>query len=401
MKNGMNRIIAKDKCSGCSACTAICPMQCISMIPDDEGFSYPEIDTEKCVNCNACVRVCPVRNSVNEVSFEQKGYVVSCNDDIIQRASAAGGAFSALAQTVIDNGGYVCGVALDEKFRAVHRITNNREDIINFSGSKYMQSDVECCFRSVLELLNKNKTVLFSGTPCQVEGLLNYVGKKNENLYTVDIVCHSVPSPGLFKSYIKYIENKYDDTICGVKFRDKRYGYSFPTIKLIGQRRGEFYYHGMESDPWLRAFFSNMCDRPSCYHCGFKKQYRRSDMTIWDCHNPEKYIRKISSDTGVTKVLVHSEKGLELFNQISDQYTCVEIDPRELVQSSDAMFHSIPMNQQRSTFWEDAKLLDGAALFEKYFPLSPKMYIKHYVRVLLVKLKIQKYIKCLYHLFRR
>ena len=202
----MIQINDKSKCCGCTACMSICPLKCISMTSDEEGFLYPSVDKNKCVQCGACDKVCPIQNVVEEIPFEQKAYIVRNKNREIKKASAAGGFFYNLGSYVIKSGGVVCGVVLDEAFHAVHISTDSEEDLIRFAGSKYMQSVVgNKTFAYIKTNLDKGKQVLFSGTPCQVEGLLSFLKADYSNLITVDIVCHSVPSPMIFDKYLEYI----------------------------------------------------------------------------------------------------------------------------------------------------------------------------------------------------
>lgn len=394
----MIQIVEKSKCCGCSACTTVCPRHCIVMIPDDEGFTYPVVDQNVCIHCGRCEKICPVLNANAEEPFQQSGYIVRSRHFQIRKKSAAGGAFAPMARYIVEHGGYVSGVILNEQFRAQHMIYGKGQDLSRFQGSKYMQSDLNGSFLEIRKLLDCGKTVLFSGTPCQVEGLLNSLEKAYQNLITVDVVCHSVPSPLLFEKYIQYIEDFYHDHIVYVYFRDKHYGYDYPTMKLVGEKRGDFYHHGMESDPWLRAFFSQKCDRPSCYNCVFKKQYRRSDFTIWDCHDAALYGLSFRDQFGATKMLIHSSKGKTFFKKIADQYEILEVAPQKLVENSPAMWRSVQLNSDmREKFFEDVRNMSGIQLFKKHFPLSRKAQMKHVVRVCMYRLGIQKTAKIFYH----
>lgn len=398
----MIRIEEKAKCCGCTACKTVCPMHCISMESDDEGFLYPIVDQDKCIQCRKCENVCPILNATDDIAFSQDGYLIRSRDPEIRRTSAAGGAFSPIAEYVIEQDGFVCGVYLNEQFRAEHIVCKDKENLFQFRGSKYMQSELNEVFSQILSLLEEKKLVLFSGTPCQVEGLLNAVKKPYDNLITVDVVCHSVPSPVVFDKYIQYIESKYQDKIISVRFRDKHYGYDYPTMKLTGQRKGEFYHHGMESDPWLRAFFSGRCDRPSCYKCVFKKQYRRSDISIWDCHNAEQYTEHFRDSSGTTKVLVHSGKGKQFFSEIRNRYDVIAVTPEKLVDNSPAMLKCVPLKEtERVCFFQDMQELSGSELIKKYFPLSLKVQVMHIVRVGMYRMGIQQKMKKLYHKIRR
>ena len=394
----MIQINDKSKCCGCTACMSICPLKCISMTCDEEGFLYPSVDKNKCVQCGACDKVCPIQNVVEETPFEQKAYIVRNKNKEIKKASAAGGFFYNLGSYVIKSGGVVCGVALDEAFHAVHILTDSEEDLIRFAGSKYMQSVVgNKTFACIKTNLDKGKQVLFSGTPCQVEGLLSFLKGDYSNLITVDIVCHSVPSPMIFDKYLAYVSKKYHDTIVDVHFRDKKYSYNFPTMKLVGSKKGEFYHCGMEADPFLRAFFANICDRPSCYNCHFRKQYRRSDFTIWDCNTVAKDAPEFNDGLGATKILIHTKKGHNILDEIGNSYDLIEMQTEQIINRNSAMFKSNMKSDHREAFFKDATVLDGYSLMKKWFPITWKHILKHKIRIVLQVIGLQDFMRILKH----
>lgn len=365
----MIQINDKSKCCGCTACMSICPLKCISMTSDEEGFLYPSVDKNKCVQCGACDKVCPIQNVVEEIPFEQKAYIVRNKNREIKKASAAGGFFYNLGSYVIKSGGVVCGVVLDEAFHAVHISTDSEEDLIRFAGSKYMQSVVgNKTFAYIKTNLDKGKQVLFSGTPCQVEGLLSFLKADYSNLITVD-----------------------------VHFRDKKYSYNFPTMKLVGSKKGEFYHCGMEADPFLRAFFANICDRPSCYNCHFRKQYRRSDFTIWDCNTVAKDAPEFNDGLGATKILIHTEKGRNILEEIGNSYDLIEMQTEQIINRNSAMFKSNMKSNHRAAFFKDATVLDGYSLMKKWFPITWKHILKHKIRIFLQVMGLQDFMRLLKH----
>ncbi len=249
----MIQIENKKKCSGCTACYAVCPKQCIEMKVDEEGFRYPAVDTEKCIRCGACERSCPILNPATEVPALQKAFLVQHKDDTVRLDSSSGGAFTAIASYVLSKGGVVFGAAYDEYFQVRHCYVENTAKLWKFRNSKYVQSDVGDCFREVRDFLRVGRWVCFSGTPCQIEGVNRFLGKQYEKLVLVDVVCHGVPSPLIWNRYLEYqrIEEQKPDNI---RFRDKFYGYKYSTMTLI--KGGKNVYHaGSQLDPMLRAFF--------------------------------------------------------------------------------------------------------------------------------------------------
>lgn len=236
----------------------------------------------------------------------------------------------------------------------------------------------------------------FSGTPCQIEGLKKYLGKNYENLITVDVVCRAVPSPLIFRKYVEYQEKKLSDTIRTVRFRDKHYGYKYSTMNVITDRNQGNYHQGVESDPWLRAFFSNICDRPSCHHCHFRKQYRESDFTIWDCFHVGRFSKDLDNDKGATRILVHTEKGREIFENIKEDFFYVEVSPEAAVAGAKEMQESVKPDERRQAFFEDANTMSGKQLFQKYFPVTFRVEAEHFIRLTCYRLGIYSMFKKLY-----
>lgn len=387
----MIEITDKTQCCGCSACAAICPKQCITMTEDEEGFLYPTIKKEECVDCNACISVCSIQRPAKEVRTKQIGYLMQHKDEAIRMESSSGGAFSAIAFSVIEQNGVVFGAAYDENFHVIHRYVETKEQIQLFRNSKYVQSTLRDCFREVKSFLEAGRLVCFSGTPCQVEGLVRYLKKPYENLLLVDVVCHGVGSPMIWKKYLEY-QNVIENGIDSIRFRDKYYGYKYSTMTLI--RGGKKIYHaGAQKDPMLRAFFSDICDRPACYQCAFKKRYRVSDITLWDCFSVYDFANEMDDDKGTTRVLCHSEKGANAINAALKMLNYREIDPDRLVKGSKEMFSAVKMNPRRERFFSDASNMTGTELFESYYPITFMVKLKTQIRTLLIKAGMYKFAK--------
>ncbi|HBE87449.1 MAG TPA: hydrogenase [Lachnoclostridium sp.] len=389
----MIEIIEKSMCCGCSACAEVCPKQCIAMQEDEEGFQYPFINKRLCIDCHLCEKVCPVINASAEQTKAQRGYIVQHNDDSIRIDSTSGGAFTAMAQYVLQRGGVVFGVALNEKLRAMHIFTENENDLALFRNSKYMQSDIVHAFTDVEHFLKNNRIVLFSGTGCQIEGLLRFLRKDYANLIAIDVVCRAVPSPLVFDKYIEYCNKQWDEPVVTLRFRDKYYGYKYSTLTMQTDSGKLNYHNGVESDPWLRAYFSNMIDRPSCHHCVFKKKFRQSDVTIWDCFNVGEFDENLNDDKGTTRVLVHSEKGQDLINEIKSNCRVVEINPERLTHGVKELVCNTPANDKREDFFKDVLIMDGESLFKKWFPIDTKAKMKHAIRMILYKTGLYAHVK--------
>lgn len=204
----MIKIIDKAKCCGCTACAEKCPKKCIEMKADEEEFLYPVVNEDECVNCGACDRVCPIQNPIEEVEHNQKGYLVQHKNDDVRLESTAGGAFTAIATVVIKKGGVVFGATYDNDFQVIHTYVEKEQDLYKFRNSKYVQSSVGKSFEQVKHFLLEDRWVCFSGTPCQIEGLNKYLGKKYDKLVLVDVVCHGIPSPLVWKKYLEVQKEK-------------------------------------------------------------------------------------------------------------------------------------------------------------------------------------------------
>lgn len=377
----------KEMCCGCTACSSICPTGAIEMVEDEEGFLYPSIDKEKCIECGLCKRTCPILNKQTTKNENLKAYIFQhCNDEI-RHESTSGGAFSAIAEEIIEQGGVVFGVAFDNEYNVKHTYVTKKEELSIFRNSKYVQSNPNTTFETVKNFLENDRLVLYSGTSCQIEGLKSYLKKEYDNLFTVDVVCRAVPSPKMWKKYISWKMEEYDSPK-KVFFREKYYGYKYSNLSIYG--KNSEYHSGVESDPYLRAFFSNICDRPSCYSCKFKTQYRKSDLTIWDCFNVEKFNKKLDDDKGTTRILVHTDKGADIINQISKNNICEQINVEDALSDFNGIFSTVKFNNKKQQFVNDMNVLEGEELFKKYFPDTFKIKTERNLRKTLLKTGLYK-----------
>ena len=391
----------KSKCCACTACKSICPQNAIEMKEDEEGFLYPSINMDKCVNCGLCKKVCPVLNKNNNLK-EQHAFIFQNKDDLIRRQSTSGGAFSAIAEEIINKNGIVFGAIFDEEFNVVHKGIETKEDLWRFRNSKYVQSDLRNTFLETKINLDKNRWVCFSGTSCQIEGLKKFLGKDYDKLILVDVVCRAVPSPLIWRKYLKLRKTQIKN-IKKIYFRDKIYGYKYSNLSIYDSNdlQKPSYKNGVESDPYLRAFFSNICDRPSCYTCQFKKRNRESDITLWDCFDVEKYNKKFDDDKGTTRILTNSEKGYKFIKKLKQKNKVEEIRVDEATKGFLAMFQSVKYNYNREKFLSDAKTMEDSELFKKYFKDSPKIKLERFLRKNLVRTKIYKKILKLGKIIRK
>lgn len=348
-------------CSGCSACSMICPQQCISMTADIEGFLIPVVDSEKCIECGICEEACPIINPIkkNEIPTIFAMYSL---DNMVREKSSSGGMFYYLADFVLTDGGSVFGAALENK-KVQHIGIDDKKDIKKLMGSKYVQSNLGDTFKKVNDILHNKQKVLFSGTPCQVAGLFAYLNQKRtsvENLYTVDLVCHGVPSPKVFEEYCALIEKKKENKIKNLSFRDKSKGWKNFCLKIEFEN-GQTLCEPAGKNMYMKGFLTNLFLRKSCFNCSFKGAERHSDITLADFWGINHVLPKFKDDDlGVSMVMVNSEKGMALIEEICKQGSLYKMpvnDCMTALKENSASIASVKINSYSTKFWND---------FEKY-----------------------------------
>ncbi len=391
----MIEIKDKKDCCGCWACKNACPKQCIEMVEDNEGFRYPKIDSAACINCGLCEKVCPVIHAeTKDEPFEQQGWLVQHKDEKIRQESTSGGAFTAIASWVIRQGGVVFGSGYRKgSFVVVHQYVEREEDLAIFRNSKYVQSEMGDSYRQAKAFLDAGRLVLFSGTPCQIEGLRGSLrGKIYKNLVLQDLVCRGIPSPAILNSYITLQQRVIGGEFKKVLFRDKFYGYHYSSFSIYNRDKSKDYHKGVDTNAYLRAFFNNLSDRPSCYDCRFKKRFRHCDMTLWDCFPIEQFTSKLDGK-GTTRVLVHSERGREVMKAAMADLRVVSVEPDKLTAGVREMYYSVPMNPKRPQFYEDFRNMDAEAFFAKWFPITWKVRLNGWIRLTCHRLGIYNLVK--------
>lgn len=319
-----------EECCGCTACESACPHGAIRMEADGLGFLYPRIDDSKCVDCGLCVKVCQFGK---EYSREGRWdvpevYAVRLKDEVQLSRSQSGGAFYALAVRMLERGGVVYGTGFADHFRVVHKRVETVAELEELRGSKYVQSDLRGVFPRVREDLRAGRLVLFSGTPCQVSGLQSYVGRRLQaGLYTVDLVCHGVPSPAVWADYVDYVERKTGEKCESVKFRDKTFGWA-------SHRETFCFAHGRKLDrvTFRVLFYKHYMLRDSCHVCPYTNLKRCSDVTVGDFWGWTRISREFGDNKGVSLVLVSSERGRELFDEAKSGIYLIPSNPTDCLQ---------------------------------------------------------------------
>ena len=355
----------KKNCCGCGACVQTCPKKCIVMKEDEEGFLYPQIDLASCINCELCEKVCPIiqvkTNKTIGTNNDPNVYVAYCKDECVRMDSSSGGLFSAIANPILDAEGVVFGAALDDENTVQHVAICEKLDLEKLRGSKYVQSNTLQTFSEVKKYLTAGKVVLYTGTACQIAGLKSFLRKDYENLYTIDVLCHGVPSPKLWNRYLDEQKKSHGADVRRTFFRHKKYGWKTYAVSL------EFtndtaYVSIFNKDAYMQMFLQNICLRPSCHSCQFKNIHRPSDITLGDCWGIEKYMPDMDDNKGTSVVLVHTKKGQELLDSISDKLVIrnAELD-QALPPTSDSRKSVVP-HKNRKQFFD--RLNQGASINE-------------------------------------
>lgn len=375
----MLEIKDKKKCCGCEACVQRCPVQCISMRSDVEGFLYPNINQTICINCNVCEKVCPEINQ-SEIRRPLKVYAAKNPDELIRLSSSSGGIFTMLAEQILKENGVVFGARFNEKWEVEHGYTDIQDGVAAFRGSKYVQSRIGDNYRQVEDFLRKGRKVLFSGTPCQVAGLKRFLhNKEYDNLLTVDVVCHGVPSPLVWRKYLeetirpKGVTGKNTvlsslntmPVITGISFRDKKLGwkkFGFEirssaseadenSVLKSGIHKERIYlYESLDKNLFMQGFLKNIYLRPSCYACSFRSGKSSSDITVADYWGIHRHYRLFDDDKGVGLVLVNTLHGAEVYSRLSvDGF---ETPYKHAFYGNQAMERDCSMPKYRDEFWK-------------------------------------------------
>ena len=357
-------VIDKNKCTGCMACKNICPKKAI-IEEKSNGFFYPKIKQEDCINCNLCSKICPVINNDAKSGSKIEAYCCINENENIRMKSSSGGVFTLIAQYVLQQKGVIFGSRFNSSLEVIHDYIEKEEDLDLFRGSKYVQSEIGNSYIQVKQFLQQGRKVLFTGTPCQVEGLLAYLQKDYPNLYTQDFICHGVPSPEVWKKYIEYKEKQSGEKLKKVNFRTKNLkGWTQFQVKYTYSTKEEYVNHN--DDPYMKLFLENFILRESCYNCKFKKVERNSDITIADFWGINKINPEWNDEKGVSAVIVNSNKGREIFENIKKNMKVLSVNIEDIAIHNSAIYQSVKYNNKREEFFKDLDKENFENIIEKY-----------------------------------
>lgn len=355
----ISKLASQQECTGCLACFNVCPANAIELFTDEEGFVRPTINPKNCIGCMLCSKACYPLQHNHEIridpSMKQEVLAGWSKNKHVRRTSTSGGAFFELAKSVLLVGGVVYGAALDDKNIVSHQRIDNVNLLYRLQGSKYVQSYIGKIYTTVKNDLNQGKFVLFSGTPCQVKALLcSLHSTQTDKLLTIDLLCHGVPSPMVYRDYLKYLESTFRDKISnqGVFFRDKKYSWSEYNMR-IKFNSGSEYISMSHADPYLRGFLRNYFLRPSCHHCSFANVQRPGDITLGDYWGfVGSGIKDYDDDKGISMIIINTQKALHFIKNIKG----LKMFKREMESVSNTTINfkgPFKPNINRQSFWED------------------------------------------------
>ncbi len=366
----------KEDCCGCCACVDACPQKAIVLTTDIEGFWYPEIKKEMCVDCGICDRICPELHIIDlkKNDFEKPVSTIAAvhKSMKIRWDSTSGGVFSAFAEKMYEQGGYVSGAIYNADFSVRNFISNKLEDLEKLRSSKYLQSKAEGLYSEIKNLLKKGERVLACGTPCQMAALRSFLQKNYDNLIIIDFICRGVNSPKVYRSYLDTLEKKYGGKVIYVKAKNKELGWRNLTRKVVFDN-GKSYYGVHMEDDFRRGYHTNVFCRPSCYECQYKEFPRISDITIADYWGIEKVDQNLDNNIGTSMILLNSKKGVSYFESIKNRIEYKETSFQSVLAGNLALTHSIaPAKLDRNIFFKDLDEHGFSYVTEKYFPYHKK-----------------------------
>lgn len=363
----MEKICDFNKCTGCGACVNVCPKNCIEMRLEEDAFYHPHIDQSKCIDCGLCAKTCPANKQIIDDKKEPLAYAAYSKNEEARLRSASGGVFYELAKNVIEKNGIVVGAGYDDKFNVVHKICSSIDELKELQGSKYSQSNTGYIYKEVRKYLikDKDRLVLFSGTPCQIAALVSFLGKEYPNLILVDFICHAIPSPSMWQKYLEYREKEYDGKVTSVEFRNKTKGWDTSGMKICFSN-GKIYFSENRNDPYFRSFINHMFVRESCGVCQFKQTHRQSDITLADFWGINKVAPELYDDKGTSLIMVHSSKGKYFLDMIQDKLVLVEVSFNDSIKYNPSYFSALKPHPVQKKFIKEVNKKNFMVAYNKY-----------------------------------
>lgn len=383
-----------EQCCGCTACEKICGYKAISMQENSKGFLEPVVDQDRCVNCGLCEKVCPLRQKigVSETDFKQGYYAAKRKSDKLRKQSQSGGAFSAVAEEILNRNGCIYGVVLNDELDAVYDRIVSRKHLGKLKGSKYVQASVGNTYLQVKSDLESGKWVLFSGTPCHIHGLKVFLEKRHINtdrLVVVDLICHGVPSPKIYREYRRFFSEMHGKKrVTNFNFRDKSFGWH-GHVAIVSLGRKKFV-----NNDFIRYFYSHLGLRDSCYTCHYANFNRQGDLTIGDCWGIEKFAPEFDDGKGCSLVLTNTCKGQNLWSVIEHEFEVLKIEREQSIQPN--LLHPTEAPEEMELFWKDYKKFGCEYVLRRYCDCNPDQEYEVIGQNQHIKRLIRK-VKSIYH----
>lgn len=388
----MIEIANEKQCVGCGICQYICPVRCIQMKENKEGFVYPRIDKQKCIQCGKCEQLCQINNKERDKEeWKEKYYWAYHKNETVRKRSSSGGIFFALAEKILEEGGCVCAASFDSSFNVKHEIVYNLLDVYRCQGSKYAQSNIVDVLDEIKDNLKKDRKLLFVGTPCEVQGVKNVIPTVlHKNLYCVDFLCHGVSNNFLLDKYLAELQEKYNSKISSISFRDKKKGWKNYSLS-VKFRNGKHYIKDLHTDYYLRAFVNGINLRKSCYECMYGENNNTSDITIGDFWRHKIYTKKKDDNRGISIVQTRTRKGEYLLSGISDVYIQ---DIYSLDIAKEFFREKRVCSPKREKFFKEIEKYSYKKVVNKILPVHywewSLIEIKNYIYNILVRKKYEK-----------
>lgn len=355
----MIRIDRKEECVGCGACLDCCPKDAISWQTDIEGFWYPKVDMQRCVDCHLCESVCPVLNAdrlnrTNAAAGQPTVFAAYNTDSVVRVKSTSGGLFSALADRMLEQGGYIGGAVWTEDFGARHIASADPQDLLRIRGSKYFQSDSTGLYTTIGTLLKQGERVLVCGCPCQMAALRSFLKRDYDNLIIVDFICCCINSPKLFRAYLDDLETKHGAKVIAYHPKNKEYGGWHNFAFKATFSNGKVYVKNGTDDEFTKCFIkTHIAGRPSCFECRFKSVPRVADITIADFWGIEKVDKALDSPAGTSLVLLNNAKGRAYYESLGDRVVSSEKTLKDAAAENTNLYCSVPSpTMDRRLFYE-------------------------------------------------
>lgn len=361
--------VTPEKCTLCGSCVQGCPVQAISIKKKYLDFVYPEINPSLCMHCNKCEKLCPVASGLDESQHALRTPFLAKNrNNDIRKESTSGGAFYALANSILSQGGYVAGAVMDQQFQVHHILSSKTSDIKRMMGSKYANSDMKQVFTEIKEKLLAGGIVLFCGCACQIAGLRSFLTANNlqnfDKVYFMEVICHGVPSQRMLDEYLKVQRKLQKSEIADIRFRDKERGWHSSSV-VIHFKNGKKYSEPITVDAFMNGFLSGVTLKEACYDCQFKQYRSGCDFMFGDFWGAEIEVPELDDNLGISAIIANTEKGISLLRQSDIELYSYFVDP--IIRYNRNILEATSRNPLRTEFYQYAGKHGYNVAIQKYF----------------------------------